>query len=176
MEDDDEMDNRPLLKMKRANVKLYDGDEFNYNAYNMTSSSNEVLNKKISYINEMDLNNYKTTHDEIHINLEDSQDEVEIKAKVEEIKNLKKKKQLIEVHEEKYDQDYVEIKNMNGSDLIKGNNRIIKLDVYQSFEKNDVFNLKKLDDQSDSEKELLQWEFEKLKNGMSANCKDKHLL
>jgi hypothetical protein len=41
--------------------------------------------------------------------------------------------------------------------------------VYDIIDTHDIFDLKKMEDNSDSDKELMQWEMEKLKNGINAN-------
>lgn len=81
--------------------------------------------------------------------------------RIDQIKKLREKKREILHKDEKYDQDYVETVNTSSKDLIH--------DVYKFIEKNDTFDLKRTDDLSDSEKDLLEWEMEKFKYGMSTN-------
>lgn len=174
MNEDEDIADKPILKMKRANIKIYDEDDNDYDKFKELNSKEAIINKKLSYVSDQNIQNHIITHQEINLNFDDEEEEgdnQESRKHIEELKKLKYKKHQIEGHEEKYDQDYIEVKNMNGSDLIKSNYFVTKVDIYQSFEKNDIFNLKNTEDHSDSEKELLQWEFEKLKNGMAANCK-----
>jgi hypothetical protein len=87
------------------------------------------------------------------------QEDKTLKSKIEQIKHLREKKREIEHKEEKYDQDYIEVKQANGKEMIK--------DVYNLIQNNKLFDIK--EDDSDSDKELLQWEMGKLKHGMSAH-------
>lgn len=85
--------------------------------------------------------------------LSDFPEDKALQSKISQIKNLREKKREIEFKEEKYDQDYVEVKQSNVKEMIK-----------------DVYNLmQNSKEDSDSDRELLEWELGKLKHGMSAH-------
>jgi hypothetical protein len=90
-----------------------------------------------------------------------------LQAKIEQIKQLKEKKRIMEPKDELYDQDYQEVKQTKSKELIEGNLNLT-IDIYQYIHEHDVFQIKTADDE-DSDKEMLEWELSKLKNGMSSH-------
>jgi hypothetical protein len=80
-----------------------------------------------------------------------------VKKRIEDIKKLKQKKRKIEPNEESYDPDYIETKNIKSKEIIN--------EMYNELENNN-----KNDVSEESDQELLNWEINKLKDGIGAHC------
>lgn len=128
------------------NVKIYDED---MSMPYVSSEDNLKEKTKDSYIKDMDIDNYEKyiqveeseeeldyknigkgiRNEQIQIDLEDDIEDKKyaqssantvLQKKIEEIKLLKEKKRLMEPHDEKYDQDFVELKQVSTGNLIQG--------------------------------------------------------
>jgi hypothetical protein len=149
---------KPFIKMKRANVNLLDmnidNEKETLQKNNDNRSKMEIINNKLSYVNDInhshnhnhnhiynnsynnynnDLNEVEDNNDilgEININLDEIDSDIDVMAKIHEIKNLKHKKRKTEGFEETYDQDYIEMKNVNTQNLLNGKNIILNNLIY----------------------------------------------
>jgi hypothetical protein len=125
------------------------------NLYHDMDAEFDNKNNSTEYDNkELDTHNYENINeDDISIGGDDV-----LKNKIDQIKQLREKKRIIDHKQETYDQDYIEVKNTNSKDLIK--------DVYSFIDKHDA--IEDDGELSENEKELLQWEMNKLRTGISA--------
>ena len=92
-------------------------------------------------------------------------DEEDLDINVEKVKKIREKKREIGHKEENYDQDFVETQNIKSQDYLGNIYRIL-----QNENKN--IHLEKTSDEGDgSDKELKQWEMNKINQGLATHCK-----
>lgn len=118
----------------------------------IVKSENNIINDMDFFTSNQEENIKEDSYEEISI--EDKYDEdITYKDEVEKIKKLRNMKRISEHKEETYDPAYIELKSVTAKECIK-----------------QVYNLlnKEQSDQSDSDKELSNWEMSKLRFGMGA--------
>jgi hypothetical protein len=194
--EDDHINHSFIAKKRGNSVKIYDEDELpDMNNYNKIEDKLPEIVQQNEYeykmhdgnsnqINDLDYDNYANSNivgDGIHtigikstlppeledytnyieddINIEDNVDP-DIQTKINYIKDVKERKRIMEPNDEQYDQDYQELKQIKTKELI--------YDIYQHIDNHDVFQISNADAE-DSDKEMLEWEMSKLKNGISSH-------